>query len=71
MRITLGEFQDNFILSNRVPLYARKSHRLPFYYCRCLQNCHSILYKKWFQPLSKGTSNCFTEPLFMDLHSML
>ena len=27
--------------------------------------------KNGFQPLSKGTSNCFTEPLFMDLHSML
>lgn len=27
--------------------------------------------KNGFQPLSKGISNCFTEPLFMDLHSML
>lgn len=31
----------------------------------------SFYIKNGFQPLSKGTSNCFTEPLFMDLHSML
>lgn len=49
----------HYSLSNRVPLYARKSHRLPFYYCRCLQNCHPILYKKWLSTALKRNIELF------------
>lgn len=36
-----------------------KSHRLPFYYCRCLQNCHPILYKKWLSTALKRNIELF------------
>ena len=49
----------HYSLSNRVPLYARKSHRLPFYYWRCLQNCHPILYKKWLSTALKRNIELF------------